>query len=56
MTFRVLVTDDVDTEGVALLMAEPALHVDVVPTLSKAELLARIGEYDAIVGDRKSVV
>lgn len=50
MTFRVLVTDDVDTEGVSLLLAEPALQVDVVPTLSKADLLARIGEYDAIVG------
>lgn len=50
MTYRVLVTDDVDPEGVALLTAEAELHVDVVPTLPKAELLTRIVDYDAIVG------
>ena len=50
MTFRVLVTDDVDPEGVALLTAEPELQVDEVPTLPREELLRRIPEYDAIVG------
>jgi D-3-phosphoglycerate dehydrogenase len=50
MTYRVLVTDDVDPEGVALLAAESALIVDEVPTLSKEALLERIGDYDAIVG------
>lgn len=50
MTFRVLVTDEVDAEGVALLTAEPELEVDVVPTLPAAELLARIPAYDAFVG------
>ena len=45
-----LVTDDVDAEGVALLLAESALLVDEVPTMQKAELLERIGNYDAIVG------
>ncbi|WP_439642737.1 phosphoglycerate dehydrogenase [Gemmatimonas sp.] len=48
--FRVLVTDEVDQEGLALLAAEPQLQVDEVPTLPKDELLSRIGEYDAIVG------
>ncbi len=48
--FRVLVTDEVDQEGVVLLTAEPSLQVDEVPTLPKEELLARIGDYDAIVG------
>ncbi|MBL0939027.1 MAG: phosphoglycerate dehydrogenase [Gemmatimonadaceae bacterium] len=47
---RVLVTDDVDQEGLALLAAEPSLQVDEVPTLPKDELLQRIGDYDAIVG------
>lgn len=47
---RVLVTDDVDQEGLALLAAEPSLQVDEVPTLPKDELLKRIGDYDAIVG------
>ena len=50
MTYRVLVTDEIDAEGVALLSAEPDLVVDEVPTLPKDELLARIGDYDAIVG------
>ncbi len=48
--FRVLVTDDVDQEGVDLLTAEPALQVDELPTLPKDDLLRRIGDYDAIVG------
>jgi len=48
--FRVLVTDDIDPEGVQLLEGEPELRVDEVPTLPKQELLSRIPEYDAIVG------
>ncbi len=50
VTFRVLVTDEIDAEGVALLSAESMLVVDEVPTLSKDELLARIADYDAIIG------
>ncbi len=50
MRYRVLVTDEVDPDGLALLTAEPRLQVDEVPTLAAAELLARIPEYDAIVG------
>src|SRR5919109_1498485 len=47
---RILVTDDIDPEGVALLTAVPEFQVDVVPTLPPDELLRRIGEYDALVG------
>src|SRR5947209_17662827 len=50
MSLRVLVTDEIDPEGVQLLSAQPELQVDEVPTLPKQELLARIGDYDAIVG------
>lgn len=50
MSFRVLVTDDIDPEGVALLSAESALQVDECPTLGSDVLLSRIGEYDALVG------
>ena len=50
MPYRILVTDDIDAEGVALLAAEPDLAVDEVPTLPRDELLARIGVYDALVG------
>ncbi|HEY8062087.1 MAG TPA: phosphoglycerate dehydrogenase [Gemmatimonadales bacterium] len=49
-TIRILMTDDVDPEGVAVLAAEPGLTVDVVPTLPPAELLERIEQYDALVG------
>ena len=48
--FRVLVTDEVDPEGVELLTAESRLEVDVVPTLPVPELMARIADYDAVVG------
>ncbi|MFL5509016.1 MAG: phosphoglycerate dehydrogenase [Gemmatimonadaceae bacterium] len=50
MTFRVLVTDEIDPEGVAILAAEPKITVDELPTLPKEDLLARIGDYDAIIG------
>lgn len=50
MAFRVLVTDEIDPDGVALLVAEPELQVDEVPTLPAPELLARIADYDAIIG------
>ena len=48
--YRILVTDEIDPEGVAILTAVPEFQVDVVPTLPVKELLARIGDYDAIVG------
>jgi D-3-phosphoglycerate dehydrogenase len=50
VTYRVLVTDEIDAEGVALLSAEPKIVVDELPTLPKDELLARIADYDAIIG------
>jgi D-3-phosphoglycerate dehydrogenase / 2-oxoglutarate reductase len=49
-SYKILVTDEVDPDGVAVLLAEPRLAVDVVPTLPAAQLLDRIGEYDALVG------
>jgi D-3-phosphoglycerate dehydrogenase len=48
-TFRVLVTDGIDQEGIDLLRAEPRLEVDVSPTLPPGELLERIGGYDAVI-------
>lgn len=50
MRHKILVTDGIDPEGVALLAADPMLEVDEVPTLPAAELLARIGDYEALVG------
>ena len=48
--YKILVTDDVDPEGIALLGKEPLLDLDVVPTLPPAELLARIENYHALIG------
>src|ERR1700693_1116975 len=47
---RVLVTDDIDPQGVELLRAEPALIIDERPTKPWRELLPEIGTYDAIIG------
>jgi D-3-phosphoglycerate dehydrogenase len=49
-SIRLLVTDEIDREGVDLLRAEKAFDVDEVPTLPAAELAERIGGYDAFVG------
>ncbi len=48
--FRVLVTDEVDPEGIAILRGEERIQVDERPTLPAAELLEIVGEYDALVG------
>ena len=48
-SFRVLVTDGIDQEGIDLLRAEPRLQVDVCPTLTPAELLERIADFDAVI-------
>lgn len=50
MQYRILVTDEIDPEGVALLAGVEEFDVDEVPTLPPAELLARIPAYDALVG------
>jgi D-3-phosphoglycerate dehydrogenase len=50
MRYRILVTDEIDPEGVALLAGEPDFDVDELPTLPAAELISRIPAYDAIVG------
>ncbi|CAN5771543.1 phosphoglycerate dehydrogenase [soil metagenome] len=48
--FRVLVTDEVDAEGIAILRAHPAIEVDERTTLPPDQLLREIGAYDAMVG------
>src|SRR5215510_11140822 len=49
-SFNVLVTDDVDPEGIALLRAEPGFVIDERPTVPWRQLLDVIADYDAIVG------
>ncbi|HLL84905.1 MAG TPA: hydroxyacid dehydrogenase, partial [Longimicrobium sp.] len=48
--FRVLVTDEVDPEGLAHLRSHPDIVVDEKPTRPLTEVIAEIGEYDAFVG------
>lgn len=48
-TFRVLVTDGIDQDGIDLLRAESRLQVEVSPTLPTPELVARIAEFDAVI-------
>ena len=46
---KIIVTDEVSAEGLALLTQEPRIQLDVKLGLKKEELLATIGEYDAII-------
>jgi len=48
--FRVMVTDEVDPEGIALLRSSPRIEVVERPTLPAAQLLEEIPEYDALIG------
>ena len=48
--FRVLVTDEIDPEGIAILRAERSFVVDEVETLPRDVLRQRIGQYDAFIG------
>lgn len=47
---RILVTDEIDPEGVALLKSERSFDVEEIPTPPADKLAAMIGEYDAFVG------
>ncbi len=50
MSVRILVTDQVDPIGVSLLQEVAGFDVDVEPTLDPEQLLARIADYDALIG------
>jgi len=49
-SFNILVTDEVDSDGVELLRAQQGFRVDERPTTPWRELVDIIGGYDAIVG------
>jgi len=46
---KIIVTDEVSAEGLALLTQEPRIQLDMKLGLKKEELLAVIGEYDVII-------
>lgn len=48
--YRVLVTDEIDPEGLAVLRAQPRIEVVEKPTRPLAEVLDEIGTYDAFIG------
>ncbi len=49
-TYRVLVTDEVDPEGIALLRNATGIEVVERPTRPLPELLEEIGEFDGFIG------
>jgi len=49
VTWRVLITDPVVPECVALLEAEPGVQVDFEPGLPASDLLRRIADSDALI-------
>ena len=46
---KIIVTDEVTDEGLALLQADPRISLDVRLGLSREELHACVGAYDAII-------
>jgi len=46
---KIIVTDEVSADGLALLTQEPRIKLDVKLGLKKEELLAIIGDYDVII-------
>jgi len=46
---KIIVTDEVSAEGLALLTQEPRIQLDVKLGLKKEELLAVIGDYEVII-------
>ncbi|HEY3307431.1 MAG TPA: phosphoglycerate dehydrogenase [Desulfuromonadaceae bacterium] len=46
---KIIVTDEVSAEGLALLTQEPRIELDVRLGLGKEELLSIIGDYEAII-------
>jgi D-3-phosphoglycerate dehydrogenase len=50
IAYRILVTDEVDPEGVDILRAEPSFEVVELPTQPREALLGMIGDFDAFVG------
>lgn len=48
-TYRILIPDDLSAAGLDLLRADPAISVTVAKKMPRAELLAQIGDYDALI-------
>lgn len=48
--YRVLVTDEIDPEGIALLHQAPGIQVVERPTRPLAELVEEIDQFDALIG------
>jgi D-3-phosphoglycerate dehydrogenase len=47
--FKVLIPDDLSAQGLDLLRADSGVVADVVKKMSRAELLDKIGDYDALI-------
>ncbi|MCC7352485.1 MAG: phosphoglycerate dehydrogenase [Anaerolineae bacterium] len=47
--YRILITDDLSPEGLAILKAAPDVQYDVVKRPPRQELLGRVHDYDAVI-------
>jgi D-3-phosphoglycerate dehydrogenase len=47
--YKILIPDDLSAAGLDLLKADPQMSIEVVKKMPRAELLARIGDYDALI-------
>ncbi len=47
--FKILIPDDLSADGLALLKADTDMQVDVVKKMPRPDLLAQIGDYDALI-------
>jgi D-3-phosphoglycerate dehydrogenase len=47
--YKILIPDDLSAAGLDLLTADPQVSVDVVKKMARPELLACIGDYDALI-------
>ena len=50
MPHKVLITDDVDSQGVQVLRGDSRIIVDERPTMPADKILGIIGEYDGVIG------
>jgi D-3-phosphoglycerate dehydrogenase len=48
-SFKILIPEDLSAAGLELLAADPAVIVNIHKKMPRAELLAQIGDYDALI-------
>jgi D-3-phosphoglycerate dehydrogenase len=47
--YKVLIPDDLSAAGLELLKADPQIEINLAKKMSRADLLAQVGDYDALI-------